>query len=110
MKTLLFDVLAVALFAFLARLAHGGLDPLAILNTFWPFALGTLLAWLLFRPDSSIAKGVPVWLCTVVVGLSIWSIRHHAAPHISFLIVASVMSGLLILGWRFLRKSTKSST
>ncbi|MCS4490145.1 DUF3054 domain-containing protein [Corynebacterium sp. ES2794-CONJ1] len=103
-KFLAYDLLAVGAFAFLARLAHGGIAPLAVLGTWWPFALGALTGGGIIaatRENGFTPKnGVIVWLSTVVVGLGIWTARHHALPHWSFITVASTMSGLLLLGWR----------
>ncbi|MDO4761171.1 MAG: DUF3054 domain-containing protein [Corynebacterium sp.] len=108
MKTLFKDILATFVFAVLARLAHGGLSVPAVLDTWWPFALGALAAGAVifaFGHDGTTWRsGVIVWgLCTVV-GLKIWAFRHGEIPHISFIIVATIMSGLLILGWRGVEK------
>ena len=40
------------------------------------------------------------WVVTVVIGLSVWGLRNAAVPHWSFILVASIMSALLMLGWR----------
>lgn len=108
MKTLMKDIIAVLVFAVLARAAHGGLGLAQIADTFWPFAVGALvgtgIATVALRgAGSAIRYGVIVWLVTVLTGLAIWAARHAAAPHISFIIVATTMSGLLLLGWRAAR-------
>ncbi len=107
MKTLMMDIIAVLVFAVLARAAHGGLGLAQIADTFWPFALGALvgtgIAAVALRGAGiagSMRYGVIVWLVTVLTGLAIWAARHAAVPHISFIIVATTMSGLLLLGWR----------
>ena len=105
MKTLMTDIIAVLVFAVLARAAHGGLGLAQIADTFWPFAIGALvgtgIATVALRgAGGTIRYGVIVWLVTVLTGLAIWAARHAAAPHISFIIVATTMSGLLLLGWR----------
>ncbi len=106
MKTLMTDIIAVLVFAVLARAAHGGLGLAQIADTFWPFAVGTLvgtgIATVTLRGagGGAIRYGVIVWLVTVFTGLAIWVVRHAAVPHISFIIVATTMSGLLLLGWR----------
>lgn len=105
-KTLVIDLVLVFVFAILARLAHGGISFSAILNTFWPFAIGTLagagIALALRRDSHTLATGAIIWIVTAVMGLGIWGIRHQEIPHISFIIVASVMSGLLLLSWRLI--------
>ena len=105
MKTLMTDIIAVLVFAVLARAAHGGLGLAQIVDTFWPFAIGSLvgtgIATVALRSaGGAIRYGVIVWLVTVLTGLAIWAARHAAVPHISFIIVATTMSGLLLLGWR----------
>jgi len=118
MKTLMKDIIAVLVFAVLARAAHGGLGLAQIADTFWPFAIGALvgtgIATVVLRGAGggaivgvsaariarSVRYGVIVWLVTVLTGLAIWAARHAAVPHISFIIVATTMSGLLIVGWR----------
>jgi len=42
MKTLMTDIIAVLVFAVLARAAHGGLGLAQIADTFRPFAIGSL--------------------------------------------------------------------
>ena len=105
MKTLMTDIITVLVFAVLARAAHGGLGLAQIADTFWPFAIGSLvgtgIATVALRSaGGAIRYGVIVWLVTVLTGLAIWAARHAAVPHISFIIVATTMSGLLLLGWR----------
>ncbi|MCQ9352685.1 DUF3054 domain-containing protein [Corynebacterium sp. 153RC1] len=106
MKHFVIDILAVLVFAILARMAHGGLGVVEVLDTFWPFAVGTVLAWAVIRnrPEVDLGSGVIAWLFTAVTGLVIWALRHAAVPHWSFIIVATVMSGLLLVGWRVIAK------
>ena len=100
---LCFDVLAVLLFALLARIAHNTPEmPLSFtgwLDTAWPFLIGVV------QPRSGrsgfeFSTGALVWIVNVIVGLGIWGVRHGEVPHWSFMIVATVMSGLLLFGWR----------
>lgn len=104
------DLVAIAAFALFARMAHQSDDmPFNFAgwaSTVWPFALGVVLGWVVVLVGSHKDgdRGVLVWLVTVVTGLVIWGIRNQALPHWSFVIVASVMSALLMLGWRGLAK------
>ena len=88
MKTLMTDIIAVLVFAVLARAAHGGLGLAQIADTFWPFAIGSLvgtgIATVVLRGagGGAIRYGVIVWLVTVLTGLAIWAARHAAVPHI----------------------------
>lgn len=112
---LVLDLIAIALFGLFARVAHQSEDmPLNVmgwLSTTWPFWLGVLVAWLLLwfgvlgnRSGHEVAAGVPVWAITVVTGLLIWSVRNGAVPHWSFMLVATIMSAILLLGWRTVGK------
>ncbi|MDO4685494.1 MAG: DUF3054 domain-containing protein [Corynebacterium sp.] len=107
--TLVLDLVAIAIFGFLARAAHQTPDmPLNFANwvdTTWPFALGVLLGHaLLIVLKGRINSGVVVWLTAVITGLGIWAVRHGAVPHWSFIMVASITSALLLFGWRGLAK------
>ncbi|AKK04149.1 DUF3054 domain-containing protein [Corynebacterium epidermidicanis] len=113
-----FDVIAIIAFATFARLAHQSEDmPFGlsgILETVWPFLIGVLIAWATFlarkRVADTLPSGVIVWVCAVIAGLGIWAVNHGRIPHISFVIVATVMSGLLLLGWRGIaRLATRNS-
>lgn len=110
-KPLGLDALMIAIFALLARIAHRSdsmpLNFVGWLSTLWPFLLGVLIAWAVlffWRLDGYLLRpsGLIVWFCTVVVGLTIWGLRHSAFPHWSFILVASVTSGVFLLGWRFI--------
>ncbi|GAB3947827.1 DUF3054 domain-containing protein [Corynebacterium tapiri] len=103
------DLLSISLFALLARTAHQSAEmPLSFsgwLSTVWPFALGVLLSWAVilkagWRGSVVTPTGVATWLITVATGLVIWAIRNAAVPHWSFILVASVTSGLFLVGWR----------
>ena len=41
-----------------------------------------------------------MWCSTIVGGMILWSIVNSQLPHYSFLLVASIMSALLMFGWR----------
>ena len=98
------DLITVLLFAILARAAHGGMSLVSILDTFWPFALGCVLGAALLtkqKINGADYKGCTiVWLCTITVGLTIWAVRNTAVPHWSFILVATLTSGMLLFGWR----------
>lgn len=102
MKYLAIDVLAVLTFAILARAAHGSLEIAHILDTWWPFTIGTILGWIIQRGKHPLTftHGAVIWVSTAATGLIFWGLRHGAIPHWSFVIVATVMSGILLLGWR----------
>ncbi|MDT5207903.1 MAG: hypothetical protein QOF67_318 [Mycobacterium sp.] len=101
---LLADVACVIVFAAIGRRSHAeGLTVPGIAQTAWPFLAGTGVGWLVIggwrRPFSVIPVGVVVWACTVVVGMVLRKlISAGVAP--SFVVVASVSTAVLLLGWR----------
>lgn len=106
---LIADVVAIAAFALFARIAHQSEDmPLTFLgwlNTLWPFLLGVAVSWIIivsarYEGSRLVPAGLLAWLLTVAVGLAIWSVRNGGAPHWSFILVATTVSGLLMMGWR----------
>ncbi|HJD49425.1 MAG TPA: DUF3054 domain-containing protein [Candidatus Corynebacterium intestinavium] len=103
------DLLALLIFALLARLAHddgSGFSVLRWLDTAWPFMLGAVIVWGILlaagtrAAGQALRTGVVVWLGSLIVGLGIWAIRNAAIPHWSFILVATLMSALLLFGWR----------
>ena len=99
----LIDILALALFAILARLAHGGLSFSSWLDAFWPWTVGVLVGWVIIMAAnlSVLCKeGVIMWLSAIIGGMALWMLVNGRLPHWSFLIVATVMSALFFFGWR----------
>ena len=99
------DVVCVVVFATIGRRSHAeGLSLAGIAETAWPFLAGTAVGWLASRgwrsPAAVLPTGVVVWVCTVVVGMLLRKATSSGvAP--SFVVVASVSTAVLLLGWRF---------
>ena len=98
------DVVCVIVFCAIGRRSHAeGLTVSGIAETAWPFLVGTAAGWLLSRgwqrPAALVPTGVTVWLCTVVAGMLLRKLT-SAGTATSFIVVASLSTGLLILGWR----------
>ena len=101
---LLADVVYVIVFCAIGRRSHAeGLTVAGIAQTAWPFLAGTGVGWLVIRgwrrPFSVIPVGVVVWLCTVAVGMVLRKLT-SAGVATSFVVVASVSTAVLLLGWR----------
>jgi hypothetical protein len=98
------DAACVLVFCAIGRRSHAeGLNLAGIAETAWPFLAGTGAGWLLARgwrrPVSVAPTGIVVWLCTVVVGMLLRKATSQGvAP--SFIVVASLATGLLLIGWR----------
>ena len=98
------DVVCVIVFCAIGRRSHAeGLTVSGIAETAWPFLVGTAAGWLLSRgwqrPAALVPTGVMVWLCTIVIGMLLRRLT-SAGTAPSFIVVASLSTALLVLGWR----------
>lgn len=91
-------------FCAVGRRSHAeGLTLSGVAETAWPFLTGTAVGWLASRawrqPTAVVPTGVIVWLSTVVVGMLLRK-ASSAGVAASFVVVASTVTALLLLGWR----------
>jgi len=98
------DLACVLVFTALGRRNHDeGVSLAGVAETAWPFITGTLVGWLVSRgwrrPTAVAPTGIVVWVCTVVVGMGLRKAT-SAGIAVSFIVVASLVTALLLLGWR----------
>jgi predicted permease len=97
------DVICILIFAIVGRSSHQeATDLLGVAHTAWPFLAGCLVGTLLgrtWRHPFSLRSGVAVWIGTVVVGMSL-RLLTDAGVQPSFVIVASCVLALFLIGWR----------
>jgi predicted lipid-binding transport protein (Tim44 family) len=97
------DVICILVFAILGRSSHQETtDLLGVAHTAWPFLAGCLLGTLLgrtWRHPFSIKSGVAVWLGTVAGGM-VLRLLTGAGVQLTFVIIASCVLALLLIGWR----------
>ncbi|OBJ23005.1 DUF3054 domain-containing protein [Mycobacterium sp. 1245801.1] len=98
------DVIGVLVFCAVGRRSHDeGLNITGVAVTAWPFLTGTVVGWLVSRawrrPTAVAPTGVVVWLCTVLVGMLLRKAT-SAGVAASFVVVATTVTALLLLGWR----------
>jgi Protein of unknown function (DUF3054) len=98
------DIIGVLAFCAVGRRSHAeGVTITGVATTAWPFLTGTLAGWLASRgwrgPTAVVPTGLVVWLCTVVVGMLL-RIASSASMAASFVVVASSVTAVLLLGWR----------
>ncbi|OBC14574.1 hypothetical protein A5784_29800 [Mycobacterium sp. 852013-50091_SCH5140682] len=101
---LLADLVAVVVFCTIGRRSHAeGITLAGVAETAWPFLVGTLAGWLVSRgwqrPTSLAPTGIAVWISTVVVGMLLRKLTSAGVAG-SFIVVASVVTAVLLLGWR----------
>ena len=100
------DVVLVVVFCTIGRRSHAeGLTVTGIAETAWPFLSGTVVGWLLVRawraPTAVAPTGVVIWVSTIVVGMLLRKATSQGVA-VSFIVVASLVTALLLLGWRVL--------
>ncbi|MFM6851802.1 MAG: DUF3054 domain-containing protein [Terrabacter sp.] len=101
------DVVLVVVFAAVGRASHDETNAVVgALATAWPFLMGTALGWLVVRFARhvwpvDVAPGVTVWFATVLVGMVLRR-AVGSGTALSFVVVASVVLAVFLLGWRAL--------
>lgn len=104
------DIACVLVFCALGRRSHAeGVTLTGVAETAWPFLTGTAVGWLLARgwrqPAALAPTGAVVWVCTVAVGMLLRKtdlIGPSRSTAGSFIVVASLVTAVLLLGWRLL--------
>lgn len=101
---LVLDVVAVLVFAAVGRRTHAeGVTVLGVLAVAGPFLVGLLVGWLVTRawrrPAATWPVGAGVWLAAVVVGMLGRRLLGDGTAA-AFVVVATLVLGLLLLGWR----------
>jgi len=98
------DLLAVVVFAAIGRRNHdedGGFG--VTIEVAAPFLIGVAAGWAIFRLWQSPLwsnRAIGMWLTTVVVGVALRRIVFDRGIAPSFVIVATIVLGLFLLGWR----------
>jgi hypothetical protein len=98
------DTVCVLVFCTIGRRSHAeGMTIAGVAETAWPFLTGTMLGWLVIRgwrrPTAFIPTGLAVWVATVVIGMALRKVIGQGTA-VSFVVVASIATAILLLGWR----------
>ncbi len=102
------DVVLVLVFAASGRSSHAeALTPLGVLTTAWPFLAGLALGWAVSRswraPLLIWPHGVAIWAITVAGGM-VLRIATGDTAQLAFIIVASIVLAVFLLGHRLLAR------
>lgn len=103
------DAVLVVVFAAIGRASHGEsvLDGLWV--TAWPFLAALAIGWIVSlawrRPAAVVRTGIPVWIVTVAVGMLLRAVGGQGVA-VAFVVVATIVLGLFLLGWRLLARLT----
>ncbi|MGI9162893.1 MAG: DUF3054 domain-containing protein [Mycobacterium sp.] len=108
------DVVCVIAFVSVGRRNHAeGVTLVGIAETAWPFLTGTVVGWLVSRgwrrPATPVPTGLIVWVCTVVVGMAL-RVASGEGIAFSFILVATLVTGVLLVGWRAVRAGLSRRT
>lgn len=106
------DLALVVAFAAVGRRNHAeGLTPGGIIDTAWPFllgaAIGHLIALSLRGGAASLPTGGCVWVASVAVGMALRRATGDGTDP-AFVVVATLVLGVLLLGWRLLGRLRRS--
>ena len=97
------DVICILVFAIIGRSSHQeATDLLGVAHTAWPFLAGCLVGTLVgrtWRHPYALASGMAVWLGTVIGGMTL-RVLTGAGVQLSFVVVASIVLAVFIIGWR----------
>jgi hypothetical protein len=101
-----FDVAAIVLFVVVGRRSHDEGNALrGIARVAAPFLIGLAVAWLVARAwkaPTSTTTGLVIWPVTLVVGLLLRRFAFDGGTALAFIIVATIVTGALLVGWRAL--------
>ena len=100
------DLVLVTAFVLIGRRTHDETDAVTgILTTWWPFLSGLIIGWLSLIgvrwPFVTIWSGAVVVVATVFVGMLL-RVSSGQGVALSFVIVATVVLAVFLIGWRFL--------
>jgi hypothetical protein len=103
------DVAAVLLFVALGRRSHdeGGNVVSGVLSVAAPFLIALAAGWVVaraWRAPLTMRTALVVWPITIAVGMVLRRFVFDRGTAASFIIVASVATGLLLLGWRLVAR------
>nr|WP_294697367.1 DUF3054 domain-containing protein [uncultured Friedmanniella sp.] len=97
------DVICILVFAIVGRRSHAeGTDLLGVLQTAWPFLAGYVVGLAVsrgWRHPLAPRSAVLLWLSTVAVAMLLRAASGAGTPW-PFVLVTTVVLGLLLLGWR----------
>jgi len=96
------DALLVLVFVLIGRATHEN-PLLGALVTYWPFLVGLVVGWLVSRgwkaPLALLRTAVPVWICTVALGMLLRALSLQGIQ-LSFVAVTAVVLAVFLVGWR----------
>lgn len=103
---LVLDLIVVAAFVLIGRATHEeGVLAVGTLHALWPFLVSLHVGWLLTTPwlrPGALRGGTLIWIITLVLGFGLRAVSGQGTA-LPFLVVATLVLGLGMLGWRLVR-------
>lgn len=99
------DVVAVLVFAAVGRASHDEPVLPGLALTAWPFLVALAVGWVALlawrRPTAPLRTGIGVWLVTVAGGMLLRAVSGQGVA-LAFVIVATIVLFVVLVGWRAL--------
>lgn len=103
LRALAIDAVLVVIFAAIGRASHDENPIAGLWTTSWPFLAALAVGWIVSlawrSPASVLRTGVPVWIITVAGGMLLRAVSDQGVK-VAFIIVATIVLGIFLLGWR----------
>ena len=108
------DIISVVIFVIIGRQNHNETtDAIGTLRTAAPFLIALLGAWVgakAWRAPRALSTGVVLWIVTTAVGLGVRRLVFGDGIATPFVIVATLVLGLLLVGTRLQKRGLQPST
>lgn len=107
------DTASVLVFVAVGRRNHNegtALD--GVMTVAAPFLIALACGWLVslaWRQPLNLRKGCIIWACTIVVGMLLRNVVFDRGTATSFIIVATLFLGAVLLGWRAIFRTFRIS-
>jgi uncharacterized membrane protein YbjE (DUF340 family) len=108
------DAASVIVFVAVGRRNHNeGTAIDGVMTVAAPFLIALAIGWFVGRAwhrPMKLRSGVIIWLTTVVVGMLLRNLVFDRGTATSFIIVATLFLGVVLLGWRVIFRRFRGST
>ena len=108
------DIAVVVVFVAIGRRNHDEGSAIGeVIRIAAPFLIGLAAGWVVaraWRRPFDLATGATIWGITIVLGMLLRRTLFDRGTAPSFVVVASVFTGVLLLGWRLVAGSVTNRT
>jgi len=99
------DVVAILVFVAIGRRSHDetGNAVVGALRVAAPFLIGLAAGWAVaraWRRPMAVTTGLVIWPVTAIVGMLLRRTVFDRGTALSFVIVATIVTGVFLIGWR----------